>query len=122
MMITAAAPALIDIGANLGHESFRADLPAVMARAEKHGVHRLVVTGTSVAATQEAIRLHREWPHRLHATCGLHPHHAADMTDGEFERLRALAGDPAVVAIGECGLDYYRNYSPREAQIAAFHR
>jgi TatD DNase family protein len=121
-IITAPPPALIDIGANLGHESFRDDLSAVLSRAERAGVHRLVVTGTSVGSTRAAIALHRDWPHRLSATAGLHPHHAADLDAQALDALRELAADPAVVAVGECGLDYFRNFSPREAQIAAFHR
>jgi TatD DNase family protein len=121
-MIAAPPPALIDIGANLGHESFREDLPLVLSRAERHGVHRLIVTGTSVEATRTAIALHRDWPRRLFATAGLHPHHAADLDVETLAILDRLARDAAVVAVGECGLDYYRNFSPREAQITAFHR
>ena len=121
-IISGTVPELIDIGANLAHESFRSDLPAVLARAEHHGVHRIIVTGTSVASTQAAIALHEYAPHRLHATSGLHPHHAADMNAGLLDSLAALAAHPAIVAVGECGLDYYRDLSPRPAQIEAFHR
>ncbi|MEY2854909.1 MAG: hypothetical protein RL030_2041 [Pseudomonadota bacterium] len=121
-MIAAPPPALIDIGANLGHESFREDLPAVLARAGSHGVHRLIVTGTRIDSTRTAIALHHEQPQRLFATAGLHPHHASDLDANTLETLGSLARDPAVVAVGECGLDYYRNFSPRAAQIAAFHR
>jgi TatD DNase family protein len=119
-MITAPPPGLIDIGANLTHESFAADLPTVLARARRAGVERMIVTGTSVAATRAALELHREDPHRLFATAGLHPHHASDLSSEALSELRELAAQPGVVAIGECGLDYYRNFSPREAQIAAF--
>jgi TatD DNase family protein len=111
---------LIDIGANLTHESFAPDLPDVLHRASRAGVHRMIVTGTSVAATQGALRLHAEYPDRLHATAGLHPHHAADYGPETRDALRELARQPGVVAMGECGLDYYRNYSPREAQLKAF--
>jgi TatD DNase family protein len=119
-MIAAHAPELIDIGANLTHESFGRDLPDVLHRASKAGVHRMIVTGTSVAATRAAIELHAQHPTRLFATAGLHPHHASDLTPAVLDELRELAASPAVVAVGECGLDYYRNFSPREAQIAAF--
>lgn len=120
MMITAPTAELIDIGLNLAHESFAHDLPEVLRRAHLAGVSRMIITGTSVAGTQQAIALARTDPHRLFATAGLHPHHASDFTAGVREQLRELAADPAVVAIGECGLDYYRNFSPREAQLAAF--
>jgi TatD DNase family protein len=111
---------LIDIGVNLTHESFRHDLADVLHRAAKAGVHRMIVTGTSVAATGEALQLHAQYPDRLWATAGLHPHHASDYSPLLRDELRALARRPGVVAVGECGLDYYRNYSPREAQLAAF--
>jgi TatD DNase family protein len=119
-MIAAAPPELIDIGANLTHESFAQDLPQVLRRAAEAGVRRMIVTGTSVAATRAAIDLHASHPSRLFATAGLHPHHAAEMSADILDELRELATAPGVVAVGECGLDYYRNFAPREAQIAAF--
>jgi TatD DNase family protein len=111
---------LVDIGANLAHESFAHDLPDVLHRAARAGVHRMVVTGTSVASTEAAVALHALHPERLFATAGLHPHHASDYDAATREQLRALAEQPGVVAIGECGLDYFRDFSPREAQRAAF--
>jgi TatD DNase family protein len=119
-MITAPPPALIDIGANLTHESFAHDLPDVQRRAHQAGVECMIVTGTSVSATRAALALHRSDPHRLFATAGLHPHHASDLSAGSLSELRELAAQPGVVAVGECGLDYYRNFSPREVQLAAF--
>lgn len=119
-MIAATDFELIDIGLNLTHESFADDLPEVLRRAHLAGVSRMIITGTSVAASREAIALARTDPHRLYATAGLHPHHASDYSPAVREELRELALEPSVVAIGECGLDYYRNYSPREAQLAAF--
>lgn len=120
MMIAAAPPELIDIGVNLTHESFHHDLAQVLAHAGAAGVHRLIVTGTSIAATRAALRLRADWPDRLFLTCGIHPHHAAECTAEAMGELAELANEPGVVAIGECGLDYYRNYSPREAQLRAF--
>ncbi len=111
---------LIDIGVNLTHESFVHDLPDVLHRAARAGVHRMIVTGTSVAATEAALALRALHPQRLFATAGLHPHHAADYDPATRERLRDLATRPGIVAVGECGLDYYRNFSPREAQLKAF--
>src|SRR5690606_34413149 len=111
---------LIDIGVNLTHESFRHDLTEVLQRAAAAGVHRMVVTGTGVAPTREALALHAQYPDRLFATAGLHPHHASEFDATVRDTLRELAGQPGVVAMGECGLDYYRNYSPREAQLKAF--
>jgi TatD DNase family protein len=119
-MITATTPELIDIGANLSHESFASDLPEVLRRAQHAGVWRMIVTGTNIAATRAAIALHAAHPTRLFATAGLHPHHACDLTPAVLDELRELAQHPAVVAVGECGLDYYRNFSPREDQLRAF--
>jgi TatD DNase family protein len=111
---------LIDIGANLAHESFAHDLPDVLHRASQAGVHRMIVTGTSLGATEAAADLHAIHPDRLFATAGLHPHHATDYDSGTRDALHALSMRAGVVAMGECGLDYHRNYSPREAQLKAF--
>jgi TatD DNase family protein len=111
---------LIDIGVNLTHESFAHDLPDVLHRAERAGVHRMVVTGTSVASTEGALALRAVHPHRLFATAGLHPHHASEYDAATHAALRELATQPGIVAVGECGLDFYRNLSPREAQLKAF--
>jgi len=111
---------LIDIGVNLTHEGFLHDLPDVLHRASRAGVHRMVVTGTSVESTREALALHAAHPDRLYATAGLHPHHASDFNSEARDTLRELARQPGIVAMGECGLDYFRNFSPREAQLAAF--
>jgi TatD DNase family protein len=113
---------LIDIGSNLTHESFQQDFNAVLDRAAQAGVRRQVVTGTSIAASEAAIHLHHQHPRNLFATAGVHPHHATDLDAGALDHLAHLAASPAIVAIGECGLDYYRNFAPREAQRAAFAR
>lgn len=111
---------LIDIGANLAHDSFDADRDAVMARAVAAGVVQMVVTGSSEAATRRAIELARAHPGVLYATCGVHPHHAGDLTEESLPLLLALAREPEVRAVGECGLDYFRDFSPRELQRRAF--
>lgn len=113
-------PELLDIGVNLAHDSFDADRPAVLARAERAGVRRLLVTGSSIASTRAAIALARAWPQRLRATAGIHPHHATDLDTAALDELRALLSAPEVLAAGECGLDYFRDLSPRAAQRAAF--
>jgi len=113
---------LVDIGANLTHESFRHDFDAVLQRAIDHGVTRLVVTGASLQGSEQALALAQAHPGRLYATAGVHPHHAMDYDDATDARLRELAREPEVRAVGETGLDYHRNYSPREVQLAAFER
>ena len=110
---------LIDIGANLCHESFAPDLDEVLDLAARAGVGRIVVTGTSRAESEAAADLARRHPGRLLATAGVHPHAAATF-DGAAPAIEALAAREEVVAIGETGLDFYRDLSPRPDQERAF--
>lgn len=111
---------LIDIGSNLTHDSFAHDRDAVMARALEAGVRRQVVTGADVASSIQAAALAAAHPARLSSTAGVHPHHAQSFDTARRGELSGLLRRPEVVAVGECGLDYYRNFSPRCAQRAAF--
>ena len=114
---------MIDIGANLAHESFAADFDAMLARASAAGIDAIVVTGSCAASNESALafaRAERRDSPRLYATAGLHPHHAADWNAGLAARIAELAREPEVVALGECGLDYFRDLSPRPVQRAAF--
>jgi len=113
---------LIDIGANLTHESFRHDFDAVLTRARHAGVTQMLVTGASRAGSEAALALARAHPGVLYATAGVHPHHALDYDADTETALQWLLRDPAVRAVGEAGLDYYRNYAPRAAQLHAFER
>jgi len=105
---------LADIGANLTHASFREDLDDVLSRARHAGVGTIVVTGTTVEDSRHAADLAAA--RGLHATAGVHPHHARDCDARTIPALREIAAHPRVVAIGECGLDYNRNYSPHPDQ------
>jgi TatD DNase family protein len=107
---------LIDIGANLTHPAFRDDLPEVLSRARKAGVNTVLVTGTSVAESRRALELSEAHPEAVYATAGIHPHHARECDAATIPALRELARHPRVVAIGECGLDFNRNYSPHPDQ------
>lgn len=111
---------LIDIGANLGHDSFDRDRDAVLQRARAAGLVHLVVTGASREGSRHALELAREHPGLLSATAGVHPHHAVDVTAECLAELRELHRQPEIVAVGECGLDYFRDFSPRPAQRKAF--
>lgn len=113
---------LIDIGANLAHASFDSDRTAVIQNAAEVGVSRLILTGSSAESSQQAFALAQQWPGQLYATAGVHPHHASDYTDSEHATLQQLLRHDQIVAVGECGLDYFRNFSPAEAQRAAFQR
>src|SRR5688500_12115179 len=113
---------LIDIGANLTHDSFDHDRDAVLQRARDAGVGRIVVTGASREHSPKALALALQHPDFLSATAGVHPHHAIEYTDECDAEMRALLAHPQVVAVGETGLDYFRNFSPRPAQRKAFER
>jgi len=111
---------LIDIGSNLTHESFARDRDLVMARALEAGVRHQVVTGADLPSSAQAAALAGAHPGLLSSTAGVHPHHAQSFHQPQLGQLGELLRLPQVVAVGECGLDYYRNFSPPEAQRAAF--
>lgn len=111
---------LVDIGANLTHESFTVDLTAVIERAVSAGVTRLVVTGADLTSSRAAADLAARHPRTLWSTAGVHPHHAGRHESAQRPEFLELLRNPAVVAVGECGLDYFRDFSPRAAQRAAF--
>ena len=116
------ASSLIDIGINLAHDSFNLDREAVIARAVAAGVVQMMVTGSNGASTREAIEMATAHPGRLFATAGVHPHNAKELNEELLAELRQLATLAQVVAVGECGLDYFRDLSPRAAQQKAFNR
>ena len=116
---------IVDIGVNLAHRSFQRDRREVIERAFAAGVGTMVVTGTSLAASEGALRLAQEYPGQLFSTAGVHPHDSKNCTEQTMSGLRRLAAHKEVVAIGECGLDFNRDFSPRplqekwfEAQVA----
>jgi TatD DNase family protein len=111
---------LIDIGANLSHDSFRRDLDAVIERARAAGVAQIVITGASEEESALASEIARTHPGVLFATAGLHPHLARNWRAETGRVLRTLAARPEVVAVGEAGLDFNRDFSPREQQAHAF--
>lgn len=110
---------LVDIGANLTHESFTRDLEAVIQRAQAAQVSTMIVTGTDLAHAKQAVALAKQHP-GLYATAGVHPHDASHW-DTHLERAMAeLHAMPEVVAVGECGLDFNRNFSTPLEQEHAF--
>ena len=110
----------IDIGVNLTNKRLLADVDAVLRRAREAGVAQMVVTGTTIAESQKAIELCENYPEHLVSTCGIHPHHASDWEVDSETQLRTMAKQDCVRAIGETGLDFNRNFSPRDDQEYAF--
>ncbi len=118
--MTSIAMPLIDIGANLTNSRFQDDLDAVLARARQAGVGQIIVTGTSSAASRAAYALTQRFPDMLYSTAGVHPHDAKHWDSKSAKLIAELASHAKVVAIGECGLDFNRNFSPRQQQLECF--
>jgi TatD DNase family protein len=110
---------LFDTHAHVQMRQFASDRDAVIAAAFAAGVARMVVPGVDVPTSRDAIALAARYPGRLYAAAGTHPHDATTLDAAALDAERELAQSGAVVAIGEIGLDFYRNLSPRETQIAA---
>ena len=111
---------LIDIGANLSHESFSHDLDAVVLSAKAAGLAHIIVTGTDAASNQAALKLSQSNRQFFSCTAGYHPHVAEGFDEAALNSVRDLARSDNVVAIGETGLDFNRNFSSKAAQINAF--
>ncbi|MGB5324608.1 MAG: TatD family hydrolase [Pseudomonadales bacterium] len=111
---------MIDIGANLAGDTFLDDFEQVLQRARHHGVEQIIVTGSDLESSRRAQALHCEHPDYLFATAGVHPHVARSFNDDSLAALQALLAQPGVVAIGETGLDYNRNFSSEREQLYSF--
>ena len=112
---------LFDIGANLTQESFNDDLNDVLSRATEAGVSTIMVTGASIDSSQQALEIAAADP-RLYSTAGIHPHHAEQATETNMSLIRDLLTNDKVRAVGETGLDFFRDFTPRNEQIASFER
>ncbi len=110
---------LIDTHCHLGDPAFDPDRDAVVERARGAGVGHVVVVGTTVEDSERVLSLARARP-GLSATAGVHPHEAKTWSPAAAARLKALLALPEVVAVGETGLDYHYDHSPRDAQRRAF--
>ncbi|XP_021936091.1 uncharacterized protein LOC110837838 [Zootermopsis nevadensis] len=113
---------IVDIGANLTNKKYGRDLDSVIQRAKDAGVQKIMVTGASLRTSREALRLTRIYPGTLYSTAGIHPHDAKSWMDGYLEELREMARSPECVAVGECGLDYNRDFSPVDIQKEVFEK
>jgi TatD DNase family protein len=112
---------LVDTHAHLTDERLAADVPGVVARAREAGVAWIVTIASDLADSERTVDLARS-VEGVSATVGIHPHAASSATPDAFERLAVLAREPGVVALGEAGLDYHYDNSPREVQRAVFAR
>lgn len=106
----------IDIGLNLMHKSYDKDRKDVMINANKVGVSKAIITGSDINSSILASGYALKYPGILYSTAGVHPHDAKTCDENTIPTLKKLAKNDSVVAIGECGLDYNRNYSPQNIQ------
>ena len=109
-----------DIGANLTHKSFKEDLDLVLAEANKLGVRRLSVTGSSLKESIEAFEISRRYPESCISTAGIHPHNSKEYSPESFSEIKDLLKNDLVKSIGETGLDFNRNFSSPEDQQKSF--
>ena len=111
---------LIDIGVNLTDKRFRNDTEEVIQRAKDSQIRAMLLTGTSLESSLKAADLCKHHSEYLYSTVGVHPHGASVLTDSMLDQLYILSQQPCVVAIGETGLDFNRNFSTPEEQIRSF--
>jgi TatD DNase family protein len=110
---------LVDSHTHLDFPQFDADREAVIARAREAGLAAILNVGTDLPSSRAAVALAEQYDF-IYAAVGVHPHDARTVTPAVLDELRALARRPKVVAVGEIGLDYYRDLSPRPVQRQAF--
>lgn len=109
-----------DIGVNLTNKRFSQDLDTVLAEARLAGVDTIIITGTNEQESSAALALTQNTTLALFSTAGVHPHDADAVSADWLEHLQILLASPEVVAVGECGLDFNRNYSSQDRQRAVF--
>jgi TatD DNase family protein len=115
-------PHLTDTHCHLEDPAFDLDREEVIARIRRAGMTRLLVAGSDLADSQAAARLAQAHPDLMRFAAGIHPHSADQMSPSSIDALRTLLLQPGAAAVGEIGLDYYREMSPRTTQRDAFHR
>ncbi|KEQ15082.1 TatD family hydrolase [Endozoicomonas numazuensis] len=113
-------PNLVDIGVNLTDKQFSKDRDLVIERAVEAGVSTMILTGTSVDESQQALELAQTYAEYCYSTAGIHPHDAKHATTSCYKTLKELLLVPKVVAAGEMGLDFNRDFSPRPVQEEVF--
>lgn len=111
---------MIDAHAHLTDDSFGSDLPDIVRNARDAGVEAIINPGTDLLTSEGALALAARYPGFIFPAAGIHPHDSASAGDDAVPRLRELLHRPGIVGIGETGLDFYKDHSPRETQVAMF--
>ncbi len=110
----------VDIGVNLTNKRFDKDREAIIHQAIAVGVKQQIITGTNLLESLNAFKLSQQYPNILFSTAGCHPHDAKDFSQNDLQQLKKTLLNPSVVAVGECGLDFNRNFSPKSEQLSVF--
>ncbi len=110
---------MIDSHCHLADKAFDADRDAVIARAREAGVSAMITIADSFEEGEKCLEIAEKYDD-MFCTIGVHPHHAKDWNDGDIDRMKALLASPNAKAVGEIGLDYHYDFSPREAQQKVF--
>ncbi|MFK7060616.1 TatD family hydrolase [Flavobacterium oreochromis] len=110
----------IDIGINLTNRQFEDEIDEIVQNAHDVDVEQIILTGTSVKNSIESDKIAADYPHTLYSTAGIHPHEAKSMNEQSIPTLRKLLQKKHVVSVGECGLDFDRDFSPRPVQEKCF--
>jgi TatD DNase family protein len=113
---------MIDTHCHFSHPDFDPDREAVIERCFARGVAAVLEVGYTADSSRRAIELARRHPVRFRASVGIHPHEAGRYTEDDFRTVEALTAEPEVIAIGETGLDFYRDWAPRDEQLELFAR
>jgi TatD DNase family protein len=111
---------MVDSHAHLNHPAIRNDIKAVLERAVRQGVQAIINVGYDLSSSEVAVEQATNFNGFVWASVGIHPHNATSLTKEALARLRELASKDVVVAVGEIGLDFYRNLSPEHEQLKAF--
>lgn len=111
---------MFDIALNLSSSQFDKDRTAVVERAQQSGISGMLLLASDMDESQVVSDLALQWPNLCYATAGVHPHDAKSVTIEQLQQLKPLLAQPQVVAVGECGLDFNRDFSPRPQQEAIF--
>jgi TatD DNase family protein len=110
---------LIDTHCHLNHDQFQDDYDEAILRAQEAGVHKIIVVGFDMPSSIQAIELSEKYQ-GLYASIGVHPHESKSYSSEDHNLLKQMLENPHVVALGEIGLDYHYDFSPQDAQKAAF--
>ena len=111
---------LIDIGANLTHPELNKKIDAIVDNIKSTNIAKVIITSSNITDTKEALNIIKKYPNLFYTTVGFHPHNAKDYNSNDVTEIETLLNNNKVLALGECGLDFYRKYSSKKEQFFCF--